>query len=128
MLKTCTAAAALALVCVIGGARAEAGDASKDNTPKDDAPKLGQKIANVTFTTADGKKTSLYDLKDQEAVVAVFFSFECPNCTGYAPILADMTKKYAERKVAFVGICCGEDDTPATVAKHAGEFKLGFPV
>src|SRR5262245_18044123 len=121
MRQKCTAAAAwIALSCIIGGARAQAGDSSKDNTPKDngpkdDAPKLGQKIAKVTFATADGT-VALDDLKDKEAVVAAFFSFQCPNCTGFAPILAHLAKKYAERKVAFVGICCGEDDTPSTVA------------
>src|SRR5438309_1384225 len=137
MRLTCTAAGTvivaviLMLAGIFGGAHAQSPDTPKDalkGALKDDAPKLGQKIANVTFATADGKKASLYDLKDKEAVVAVFLSFDCPNSTGYAPILADMAKKYAERKVAFVGICCGEDDTPASVAKHAEEFKLGFPV
>ncbi len=123
MRLTCTAALAaiLALVAADGLTRGE-------SPASETAAKLGRKIGNVTFTQADGKKTSLHDLKDKEAVVVVFLSFECPNCTGYAPVLAEMAKKYGDRKVAFLGVCCGEDETPETVAKHAEEFKLGFPV
>ena len=123
MRLTCTAAlsAILALVVADGLTRSESAESEA-------AAKLGRKIGNVTFTQADGKKTSLHDLKDKEAVVVVFLSFECPNSTGYAPVLAEMAKKYAERKVAFLGVCCGEDETPGTLAKHAEEFKLGFPV
>ena len=92
------------------------------------AAKLGRKIADVAFVDAAGKKVTLYDLKGKKAVAAVFLSFECPNSTGYAPVLADMAKRYAEQGVAFVGICCTEGETAQTVAKQAEEFKLGFPV
>src|SRR5206468_1261317 len=50
-----------------------------------------------------------------------------PMCTGYARPLADMAAAYAEKGVAFVGLCPAEGD-PAAVARHAAEFKLGFPV
>jgi hypothetical protein len=97
----------------------------------DDPPagaKLGTKIANVTFKDGAGKAASLYDLKDKKAVVVVFLSFECPVSTNYSPILAQMAKTYADKGVAFVGVCCTEGETAASVAKHAEEFKLGFPV
>src|SRR6476660_742803 len=61
------------------------------------AAKLGQKIADVTFTDAAGKKASLYDLKGKKAVVAVFISFECPVSTSYSPVLADLAKRYADK-------------------------------
>ncbi len=108
---------ALALASLTGVSRGES----------EAAAKLGQKIGNLSFTQPDGKTFSLHDLKDREAVVVVFLSFECPNSTGYAPVLAEMAKKYGGRKVAFLGIGCGEDEAP-TLAKHAEEFKLGFPV
>jgi peroxiredoxin len=92
------------------------------------APKLGRKIADVRFVDAAKKKVALYDFKDKKATVVVFLSFECPNSTGYSPVLADMAKRYTEQGVAFVGICCTEGETAESVAKHAEEFKLGFPV
>jgi cytochrome oxidase Cu insertion factor (SCO1/SenC/PrrC family) len=39
------------------------------------AAKLGQKIADVTFVDAAGKKTPLADLKGTKATVVVFLSF-----------------------------------------------------
>lgn len=91
------------------------------------AAKLGTRIGNVTFQDIAGKPFALHDLKDRKATVLVFLSFECPNSNGYAPLLAEMAKRYAARGVAFVGVCCTDEDA-ATLAKQAAEFKLGFPV
>ncbi|MGE3314062.1 MAG: redoxin domain-containing protein [Planctomycetaceae bacterium] len=92
------------------------------------AAKLGQKIAEVKLKDADGKEVSLFDVKDRKAVVVLFLSFECPVSTSYSPVLADMAKRTTEQGVAFVGVCATEDESPASVAKHAAEFQLGFPV
>ncbi len=94
----------------------------------DDAgAKLGTKIANVSFRNADGTTTALYDLTNKKAIVVVFLNFECPNSTGYAPILAEMAKRYSDKGVAFIGVCPGDEDA-AAVATHAEEYKIGFPV
>jgi peroxiredoxin len=94
----------------------------------DAAARLGQKIANVTLFDTAGKKIALYDLKDKKAVAVVFLSFECPNYTGYSPVLADMARRYSQQGVAFFGVCCTEGETAEAVAQQAEEFKLGFPV
>jgi peroxiredoxin len=87
-----------------------------------DGAKLGSKIVNISFATG-GKASTLYDLKDKKAVVLIFLSFECPNSTGYAPTLAQLTKTYGDKGVAFIGLCTADED-----AKQADEYKLGFPV
>jgi peroxiredoxin len=92
------------------------------------AAKLGQKIANVEFVDRAGQKSTLQELKGKKAVVAVFLSFECPISTSYSPLLSDLAKRYADRGVAVVGICCNDGETPESVAKQAEQFKLGFPV
>lgn len=89
--------------------------------------RLGKQIENITLKDATGKAHSLYDLKEKKAIVIVFLSFDCPVSTGYSQPLAELAKSYAERGVAFVGVCPGDDDA-ATVAKHAREFKIPFPV
>jgi peroxiredoxin/mono/diheme cytochrome c family protein len=89
--------------------------------------KFGNKISNFTLKSADGKATSLYDLKDKKAIVLVFLSFDCPVSTGYSPTLIELAKDYGPRGVAFLGISPTDDDA-ATVAKHAKEFSLPFPV
>jgi peroxiredoxin len=90
--------------------------------------KLGTKIDRVTFRDAAGKPFSLHDLKDKQAVVAVFLSFDCPVSTSYSPVLAELAKTYGPRGVAFVGITTNEDEDAAQVAKHAAEYKIPFPV
>ncbi len=89
--------------------------------------KLNKKIDNLTFKDAAGKTTALHDIKDKKAVVVVFLSFECPVSNSYAPLLADMSRKYAASGVAFVGLGVN-DETPAEIAKRAREFKLDFPL
>jgi len=90
--------------------------------------KLGQKIADVSFADVTGKKISLADLRGTKATVVVFLSFECPVSTSYSPVLTEMKKRYADRGVTFVGICAGESETAASIAKRIAEFSLGFPV
>src|ERR1700693_1727698 len=92
------------------------------------AAKLGQKISDVSFVDAVGKKVFLNDQRGTKATVVVFLSFECPVSTSYSTLLTEMKKRYAERGVTFLGICASESETPASVAKHVAEFSLGFPV
>jgi peroxiredoxin/mono/diheme cytochrome c family protein len=89
--------------------------------------KLGTKIADIAFKDAAGKPSALYDRAGKKAVVVIVLSFDCPNSTGYSPILADMAKAYADKGVAFVGVCTSDDDA-ASVARKADEYKLGFTV
>jgi len=90
--------------------------------------KLGARIANVTFTHADGKKVSLYDMKDKKIVVVTFLSFDCPVSNSYAKPLADMHAEYSKHGVAFLGLTTNPDDSLAQVAKHAHDYKIPFPV
>lgn len=92
------------------------------------AAKLGQKIADVSFTDSAGKKFALYDQKEKQGTVVVFLSFECPVSTSYSSVLADIAKQYSDRGVAFIGVCGTEGETAESVAKHAEEYRLGFPV
>jgi peroxiredoxin len=90
--------------------------------------KLGTKIANVTFKDAAGKPATLHDLLGKQALVVVTLNFDCPNCTGYAPVLADLARTYADKGITFVGVCPADDEDAASVEKKAKEYKLGFPV
>src|SRR5262245_32468305 len=94
-----------------------------------DSPRsaVGNKVANVALTGLDGKAVNLHDLKDRDAIVVVFLSFDCPVSRSYTASLAEMAKAYGPRKVAFLGVCPGDEEL-AVLAKHAEEFALGFPV
>lgn len=109
----------LAMPCLfVGSARAE---------EQPSTARLGKKIADLPFKDSIGKAAPLSGLLGKKATVVVFLSFECPVATSYAQPLASLAKTYGDKGVTFVGVCPCEEDA-ATVAKLAGDYKLGFPV
>jgi peroxiredoxin len=84
----------------------------------------------VTFTLADlsGKSWSLAEHTDKKAIVVVFIGTECPLNNAYVPRLAELYKECADRGVAFVAINSNCHDSPVTVATHARENGIPFPV
>lgn len=113
---------------VVGVALVCAGQTAPSRADALTAAKLGQKISEVGFVDAAGKKLTLNDLKGAKATVVVFLSFDCPVSTSYSPVLMEMKKHFADRGVNFVGVCAAESETPASIAKRATDFALGFPV
>jgi peroxiredoxin len=111
---------AAVLALPLGGA--VAGDVEAPNA------KLNTKIDNVRFTDAAGKPFALHDLQGKQAVVVVFVSFDCPVSVSYAGPLAELSRAYADRGVAFLAVSTGDDEDAAAAARHAAEYKLPFPV
>jgi peroxiredoxin len=77
----------------------------------------------------DGKKHSLADLKDRDAVVVVFTCNSCPYAVDYEDRIIELTKEFAKRKVAVVAINVNkvpEDDFEAMQAR-AKEKSFNFP-
>jgi thiol-disulfide isomerase/thioredoxin/mono/diheme cytochrome c family protein len=95
--------------------------------PKAAPVPLGVKLADWALPRADtGKPWSLAtDGRDAAAVVVVFMGTECPISNAYAPVLADMAKKYGPKGVVFVGVNSNHQDDAVAVAKHAKDH--GFP-
>jgi peroxiredoxin/mono/diheme cytochrome c family protein len=90
--------------------------------------KLGKVIDRVTFQKADGKTVALRDFAKHKAVVAIFFSFDCPVSTNYSQPLAIMAEAYKGKGVAFIGIVPGADESAAKIAQLAREYKIPFAV
>jgi peroxiredoxin len=90
--------------------------------------KLGKQVADFTFQQPDGRTLSLHDLKEKKAIVIVFLSFDCPVSTSYSPLLAEMAREFGKQGVSFIGLTTNEGETPAQVARQAGEYALPFPV
>lgn len=90
--------------------------------------KINRKIDNITLKDPAGKAHSLYDIKDQKAIVVVFLSFECPVSTSYSPMLAELAKTYRDKQVAFVAVNSSDDGDARHIAKQAAEYKLPFPI
>ena len=91
---------------------------------------LGIRIANWTLPrSSDGKAWSLADeARDAKAVVVLFLGTQCPVNNSYAPILAEMARKYASKGVVFVGVNSNEQDDRDAINEHVKHFGLPFPV
>lgn len=87
--------------------------------------KLNKKI-DAALTDLDGKTSLLSQIKDKEAIVVVFLSFECPVSTSYSTALAELHKQYSDKGIAFIAI--GASDDVAALKKQASEFKIPFPI
>ncbi len=90
-------------------------------------PEHAKPVAPFTLTDPTAKKWALTEQKAKVIVVA-FLSTECPMSNGYLPVLADISKKYADKGVSVVGVFPDPETTSAQVAAHAKEYKVPFPV
>ena len=89
--------------------------------------KLNKSIdAPIVFDLA-GKPAPLFSGSKAKANVIVFLSLDCPVSNSYSTTLADLSRAYADKGVAVIGVL-PTDDPVAGVAKRAAEFKLPFPV
>ncbi|MGL4552970.1 MAG: thioredoxin family protein, partial [Gemmataceae bacterium] len=85
-------------------------------------------VKPFTLAAADGKPWSLAGQKGAKAVAVVFLGTECPVNNQYLPELARLSKAYADKGVAFVGVNSNVHDTPTRVRAHAEANGLPFPV
>src|SRR5271167_4765629 len=105
------------LVLVAGALRAEP------------APPAAPKVADFTLQDVrTDKPVSLGDFKAKKAVVVVFIGTECPINNAYMSRLAELSKTYADKGVAFLAINSNCNDTPPRIAGHAKKNDLPFPV
>jgi peroxiredoxin/mono/diheme cytochrome c family protein len=130
-LSRTSAVAGLALSCALL-ASAWARVPKPKPIPVDEPPLdrlVGSVIPNFTLDdAASGERVSLYGFAGKKAVVIVFTGIDCPIGNSYMPRLAELSKQYAPRGVAFLAINTNDADKPEKVAAHAREFALDFPV
>jgi peroxiredoxin len=89
---------------------------------------IGRHIPNFVLPDTAGRQVALADFDENKFVVAVFMGTECPIGNAYVPNLAELRKRYADKGVQFIGINSNLSDSASSVAKHAKEYKIAFPV
>ena len=95
------------------------------------APRSSAEHRIADFTLKDvstNKPVSLTAYKAKKVVVVAFIGTECPINNAYMPVLAAMSKAYADKGVQFLAINSNCNDTPAQIAGHAEKNHLPFPV
>jgi peroxiredoxin len=75
-----------------------------------------------------GKTRSLAEFRDRKAIVLLFISARCPISNSYAEPLSRMERRFRPRGVQFLAVNSQPDESAREVARHAAEYRLGFPV
>jgi peroxiredoxin len=84
----------------------------------------------VTFRLQDfrGAWHASEDVKDRKAVVLAFVGAECPLAAQYTPRLAELSRAYDPKGVAFFAIDSNQQDAPSALARFAKKHDLPFPL
>jgi peroxiredoxin len=94
------------------------------------APKGPAPTGEISFSLKDvaGREVALADFKDKKAVVLIFTGTECPVNNYYMLRLKQLDEKYAAKGVQFLAVNSNPQDTVETIAKHAKQNGVVFPV
>jgi peroxiredoxin len=93
---------------------------------------LGLSLSNkseapsVTFTTIDGKKISMADLKGK-VVLVNFWATDCPGCIKEMPELVKTYNDYQTKGFEIISVAMPYDP-PAQVLNYTRQKALPFPV
>lgn len=90
--------------------------------------KLSNKSAapNVTFTTIEGKKIAMADLKGN-VVLINFWATDCPGCVKEMPALVSTYNQYHKNGFEVIAVAMPYDP-PAQVLNYTKQKALPFPV
>ena len=89
---------------------------------------LGRKSENFTLNDFYGKSHSLADFKDKKVVVLAFLGTECPLARQYGERLAELSKKFADKGVQFLGVNSNRQDAITEIASYARIYHIEFPI
>ena len=93
---------------------------------------LGLSLSNksqapaVTFTTIEGKKISMADLKGK-VVLVNFWATDCPGCIKEMPDLVNTYNSYKNKSFEIISVAMPYDP-PAQVLNYTRQKALPFPV
>jgi peroxiredoxin len=90
---------------------------------------IGAIAPDFAMATLDGGRFSLAEArKSHKAVVVLFISTICPYSNYYNDLIRDMSKEFAQKGIAFVGVNSGTLETVAEARTHAKEHGHSFDI
>ena len=113
---------------LFGSEGSEEADSPKQSTAQSDDSEFDRRIPDFVLPDSNGKQTAMTDFEDVRVFVVVFVGTECPIGNSYVPDLNDLQKRYSDRNVQVIGINSNLSDSAKSIAKHAKEYKITFPI
>ena len=84
-------------------------------------------VVEFSLKDVQGEPHTIAEWVGRPAIVLFFIATDCPVSNGYAPEMARLAREFG-RGFLFLGIHPDPDVTVESVAKHAAEYGLPFPV
>ncbi len=89
--------------------------------------KVGDKAADFSTSTLDGKKVSLSSYAGKKPLHLVFWATWCPNCLKEIPEINALQKKFGNR-LAILAINVGINDSAQAARRYQKEHGMQYPV
>lgn len=89
---------------------------------------IGTKVEDFALRDYRGEEHRLADDAEAKVVVLAVLGTECPLAKLYSPRLQELSERYGERGVVFIGLNANAQDSITEVAAHARRHGLTFPV
>lgn len=99
-------------------------ESSEDLKP----PQIGATVSDVTIVDIHRRERSLEDSRGKKAVVVAFLGVDCPIANLYISRLNELNEEFAPKGVQFAAINSNPHDSMVSVAAHAQETEMNFPV
>jgi peroxiredoxin len=89
---------------------------------------IDKKVESFSAKDYRGRSHSLSEYSDSRVVVLAFLGTECPLAKLYGPRLASISKKYAGKGVAILGVNSNRHDSITEISAYARIHKIDFPI
>ncbi len=101
---------------------------SRSNTASSSSVEVGKKAPAFTLKDADGKEHSLDGFLKNKFTVLMFIATQCPVSNAYNERMAELSKSYSSKEIAFVGINSNKQEDVEEIKEHSANNGFDFPV
>ncbi|MEI6539419.1 MAG: redoxin domain-containing protein, partial [Planctomycetota bacterium] len=89
---------------------------------------ISQTFEKLTLPDCFGQHFELKELNSAPLVVVAFVGTECPLAKLYGPRLQELSIRYADHGVRFVGICSNVQDSLTEIVAYRNKAGITFPM
>lgn len=89
---------------------------------------VGRKIDHFSSRDYLGTEHQLSEFADSRLLVVSFLGVDCPLAKLYGPRLEELSQKYKNQRVAFIGINSNQQDTPTEIGHYVRQHGIQFSI